>query len=75
MLQCSMVCSISECDCMQGLTDSAPSEALRELRAPLAEALEGVQQDQDRPRTSAAAEALSGLLASSSSYAGKWRDV
>ena len=61
---------------MQGLADSAPSQALRELRAPLAEALaEGVQQDQDRPRTSAAAEALSGLLASSSSYAGKWRDV
>lgn len=57
--------------CIQGLADSAPAEAIPALRGPLTEALKDVQQDQDRPRTSAAAEALSGLLASSSSYIGK----
>ena len=41
------------------------------LRGPLTGALKDVQQDQDRPRTFAAAEAMSGLLASSSSYAGR----
>lgn len=60
-------------DLVQGLVDSAPQEAIPALRGPLTEALKGVQQDQDRPRTSAAAEALSGLLASSNSYSGKQR--
>ena len=57
--------------CVQGLADSAPEEAIPALRGSLTEALKDVQQDQDRPRTFAAAEALSGLLASSSSYSGK----
>ena len=57
---------------LQGLVDSAPAEAIPVLREPLTEALKDVQQDQDRPRTFAAAEILSGLLASSSSYAGKY---
>ena len=57
--------------CVQGLADSAPEEAIPALRGPLTEALKDVQQDEDRPRTFAAAEALSGLLASSSSYTGK----
>ncbi len=56
---------------MQGLADSAPEEAIPALRGPLTEALKDVQQDQDRPRTFAAAEVLSGLLASSSSYSGE----
>lgn len=55
----------------QGLADSAPGQAISVLRGPLTEALKDVQQDQDRPRTFAAAEAISGLLASSSSYAGR----
>ena len=57
--------------CVQGLADSAPEEAIPALRGPLTEALKDVQQDQDRPRTFAAAEVLSGLLASSSSYSGE----
>lgn len=56
---------------MQGLAASAPEQAIPALRGPLTDALQGVQQDQDRPRTFAAAEVLSGLLASSNSYAGK----
>ena len=55
----------------QGLADSAPGQAISVLRGPLTQALKDVQQDQDRPRTFAAAEAMSGLLASSSSYAGR----
>ena len=43
---------------------------LAALRAPLEEALaEGAPQDEDRARTCAAAEALSGLLACSATYA------
>ena len=56
---------------VQGLADSAPGQAISMLRGPLTEALKDVQQDQDRPCTFAAAEAMSGLLASSSSYAGR----
>jgi hypothetical protein len=55
----------------QGLADSALGQAIPVLRAPLTEGLKDVQQDQDQPRTFAAAEAMSGLLASSSSYAGR----
>lgn len=53
---------------MQRLADAAPEEMLASLRGPLQEALQGVQQDVDRPRTCASAEALSGLLACSQTY-------
>ena len=54
----------------QALAEAAPSETLAALRAPLEEALaEGTPQDEDRARTCAAAEALSGLLACSATYA------
>ncbi|BDA49513.1 probable proteasome activator complex subunit 4 [Coccomyxa sp. Obi] len=50
------------------LADAAPAEMLASLKGPLQEALQGVQQDVDRPRTCASAEALSGLLACSQTY-------
>ncbi len=53
---------------VQRLADAAPAEMLASLRGPLQEALQGVQQDVDRPRTCASAEALGGLLACSATY-------
>ena len=53
---------------VQRLADAAPAEMLASLKGPLQEALQGVQQDVDRPRTCASAEALSGLLACSATY-------
>ncbi len=48
----------------QSLAEAAPTEALAALRAPLEAALAAGPQDEDRPRACAAAEVVSGLLAS-----------
>jgi hypothetical protein len=53
---------------LQRLAAAAPQEMQDSLRGPLQKALQGVQQDTDRPRTCAAAEMLSGLLACSETY-------
>jgi hypothetical protein len=53
---------------MQRLVEAAPAAMHKSLKGPLQQALQGVQQDADRPRTCAAAEVLSGVLASSATY-------
>jgi hypothetical protein len=52
------------CWAAQSLAEAAPAEALAALREPLEAALAAGPQDEDRPRACAAAEVLSGLLAS-----------
>lgn len=58
------------CLLLQALAEVAPAEVHATLRAPLEAAVLSGQQDDDRPRTYAAAEVLAGLLA-----AGQWSET
>ena len=50
-----------------GHAGAAPEAALKALQGPLQKALQQAQ-DEDRPQTFAAAEALSGLISSAASF-------
>ena len=54
----------------QALALVAPAEMMAAMQSPAEAALTGTPQDADRPATLAAAEILSGLLASGAPYAG-----
>ena len=75
-MSCSFLCSLCK-DSSVCVAETAPEAVLKALQGPVQEALQHAQ-DEDRARSSAAAEALSGLVACSkifTSLTGQFRHL